>query len=142
MASLKDVMTYICANQSAQTPISDMRLALLISLADFWAEKGHQPRVTDTDWQWNDDGLDIGAVVDLAKSDEAVVTKRSGGSLFRPRDARLMIVLAPNTPSGAENFVSGEKDLLDIVMARTARMSTDQLQRLTQSMQASLDTPS
>jgi len=130
-------MTYICANQPVQSPISDMRLAMLVALADYWAENDQQAPITAVTWQCGDDGrLQIGEVTELAKGDEAFIVKRSTGFLLRPWEAHLMIRLAPNTPSGAEHLGAAEKHLLDIVMARAADMSTAELQRLTQKMRS------
>ena len=125
MATLCDVMAYLCKNYPHKHELSKSRLAKLIYLADWKSaiERGEQ--ITNTDWFYNYYGPYVDEVAEEAGNDPAFQVRGTHNLYGDPKEI-IELVRPREYPSLTED----DKRILDAVIASTKGKNWNEFIRL------------
>ena len=119
MATLKDVVAYICENYPYKDELSKARLTKLVYLADWKMSIDQGRQITPTRWYFNHYGPYVYDIEQLARSDgafEIVRTSNQYGSLKEIVRLR---------EESAVDLTPEEREAIDFAMEKTKVLSWD-----------------
>jgi hypothetical protein len=125
MATLGDVMAYLCEHYPHKQELSKARLAKLIYLADWKSaiERGEQ--MTNIVWVYNYHGPYVEDVAQEAEVNPAFKVRSTYNPYGNPKD---LIELA--RPQGYPSLTEDDKRIIDSVIASTAEKNWNEFIRL------------
>ncbi len=125
MASLRDVVAYICKHYPRKNELSNARVTKMVYLADWRSAITRGEQLTGTQWVFNHYGPFVYDVLDTVKDDpdfEVVSTRNMYGA---PKDL-LRVANDVSYPSLEED----EREILDFVLEGSGEKNWDDFIRL------------
>ena len=125
MASVRDVVAYLCTHYPHKSELSKARLTKMVYLADWRCAlvAGHQ--ITPIAWEFNHYGPYVDDVINAARSDSSFQVVRSTNAYGSLKET-VTVKRAVAYPS----LTDGDMAVLDFVVAGTAPKSWDSFIRL------------
>lgn len=117
MATLRDVLIYLCTKYPNSNELSKARLAKMVYLADWRSAITRGEQITETEWIYNHYGPYVREVEETANVDGAFEVERTTNVYGHDKD--LIRLRAGVT---AENLTVDDKDVLDHVIETTSSM--------------------
>lgn len=125
MASLEDVIAYLCKNYPYPSDLSKARLTKLVYLADWRSAITRGSTLTSIDWMFDRYGPYVHDVHTTARDSpdfDVIETK----NLYGEPKERISLVGDP----GIETLTSEEREILDHVIEKTSRRNWDDFIKL------------
>jgi hypothetical protein len=125
MATLGDVMAYLCEHYPRKHELSKARLAKLIYLADWKSaiERGEQ--MTNIVWVYNYHGPYVEDVAQEAEDDPAFKVRSTHNLYGEPKDLIELV-----RPRGYPSLTEDDRRILDSIIASTAEKNWNEFIRL------------
>src|SRR5436305_8144473 len=115
MATLRDVVAYICAHYAVKEDLSKARLAKMIYLADWRSAITRGQQITAIRWQFNYYGPYVDEVVDEARRDPAFQVVPMINRYGDPKE-----VVRVRDDVTYPSLKKDDQDILDFVIASVA----------------------
>lgn len=121
MATIEDIMDYLCRNYPHQQELSKARLTKMIYLADWKFALGHNRQMTSINWVFNHYGPYVDDIINVAKLNEKFTVSQDVNCYGAIKE-----VISTNRVSHFLNISADEKNTLDFVIQATASLNWDQ----------------
>lgn len=125
MATLKDVITYICRSYPYADDLSKARLTKLIYLADWKMCISYGTQLTPTRWYFNHYGPYVPDVEQLARNNEAFFVDQTYNMFGSPKE-----VIRLSHPNAPYNLSPEERSVIDFTINNTQQLNWDDFIKL------------
>jgi hypothetical protein len=136
MATLRDVVAYLCAHYPHKDELSKARLTKMVYLADWKSALERNMQMTAIKWQFNYYGPYVDDVVESIREDEAFALYSTRNMYGEPKD---LIQLRGKVSYPSLNDT--DKEILDFVIKKTAPKTWNDFIRLVYSTYPILTQP-
>jgi Protein of unknown function (DUF4065) len=125
MATVRDVIAYLCARYPHKGDLSKARLAKMVYLADWRSALERRRQVTDVEWEFNYYGPYVNDIVSSARADSAFDVQQTVNICGGPKE-----IVRVRSDVEYPSLTEEDTRILDIVIASVAAKSWDDFIRL------------
>ncbi len=127
MATLRDVMLYICDKYPVKDELSKARLNKIIYLADWRSAILRRHQITTLVWTFNHYGPYLDEIVDVAKRDPAFTLEQTHNMFGSPKE---VVKLATHIRTEPSTLSAEDYAILDHVLGETSPMGWNRFIKL------------